>query len=154
MDEAEIAALHAHDVFEMAEKGDAVAAAELWRLIAAGKVPERVALAWLMNVATQVEIKVLDADLLPNRRADAALKAIGLEGRLTDPNRKLVEYITDLAEFGWTPESEGMSRAQMAECFRSLLPSVFKGLSDEQAMKLLDRARKRVPRNPDDSGGV
>lgn len=154
MDEAEIEALHAHDVFELAEKGDAVAAAELWRLIGAGKVPERVALAWLMNVATQVEIKVLDADLPPNRRADAALKAIGLEGRLTDPNRELVEYIFDLENCGWTAESEGMTRAQMVECFRSLVPSAFDGLSDEQARRLLDRARKRVPRNPDDSGGV
>lgn len=65
-----------------AMRGDATAAAELWRAIAEGRADEATTIAWAREVAGQVVAKVLDSDLPANRRAEKARQAIGLEGRV------------------------------------------------------------------------
>lgn len=88
-----------------AQAGDAVAAAELWRLIERGAVPDLIALAWLRDVARQVVAKVLDPDVPANRARERARAALGLEGR-ADGN-------LDLAR--WVAENPGTSAVELAQ---------------------------------------
>lgn len=88
-----------------ARAGDPTATAALWRAIEAGEVPDADALTWLSDVAHQVVVKVLDADIESNRRAEAALKAIGFEGKL-DPIRELREDVAAFDPDGIAPRAE------------------------------------------------
>lgn len=79
------------------QRGDATAAATLWRSIASGLASDEIVLLWAREVAQQVVAKVLDSNEPANRRAEKARIALGLEGPI-DKNpelRQLVEEVGD-----------------------------------------------------------
>ena len=90
-----------------AMRGDATAAAGLWRAIAEGRADDATTLAWVREVAGQVVAKVLDSDLPANRRAEKARQALGLEGRV-DTRAGALEEILQL------PVAKGMSAGELA----------------------------------------
>lgn len=79
----------------LAKKGDATAAAELWKAIADGRADDAVAADWARDVAMMVVSKVLNPGSYANRRAEKARAALGLEGRL-DENAELRAIALDL----------------------------------------------------------
>jgi hypothetical protein len=118
--------------------GDATAAAEMWRAIARGGASPIDTQLWAHFVAGQVVDKVIDADLdSANRRAEAALKAIGFYGRI-DRDRQLR---ADLALFEGS-EIAKLSRAEIAKTIQ-LVSNDLDGLTLENAIKKIDRVRKK-----------
>jgi len=121
------------ELLRAAEAGDNVAAARLWILIARGRCDEGVTLAWARNVAQHIEAKVLEADLQANRRPDAALKAIGLEGRMDWLGAVLTEYGED-----WTPSA----LAEVLPLVEELGP--YEGKDPKQLERAIRHKRKRT----------
>ena len=118
--------------------GDATAAADMWQAIARGTAAPTDALLWARFVAGQVVEKVIDAELdSANRRAEAALKAIGFYGRI-DKDRQLR---ADLALLAGT-EAASLSRADIAKTIQ-LVSHDLDGLTLKKAMKKIDRVRKK-----------
>lgn len=118
--------------------GDATATADMWRAIARGSAAPADALLWVRFVAGQVVEKVIEGNLdSANRRAEAALKAIGFYGRI-DRDRQLR---ADLALFEG-PETAKFSRAEIAKTIQ-LVSSDLDGLTLENAIKKIDRVRKK-----------
>lgn len=75
---------------------DATAAATLWAYISRGEVSDAVALAWVRHVATRVVTDVVcSKEARKARRADAALKAVGLFGRV-NRTRWLEEFAVSI----------------------------------------------------------
>jgi hypothetical protein len=91
-----------------AMRGDATAAAELWRAIAEGRADEATTLAWAREVAGQVVAKVLDSDLPANRRAEKARQALGLEGRVDAQASALEELLR-------MPVTQDMTAGELAK---------------------------------------
>lgn len=72
--------------------GDAIATAELWRAIDAGKVDDATTVIWARSVAQQVVAKILTCDAPANRRAEKRKSVLGFEGRIDrDRDRELRE---------------------------------------------------------------
>lgn len=116
-------------------RGDTSAAADVWRAIAEGRASPAESMLWVQHIAKRVTEKVIEADLeSANRRAEAALKAIGFYGRI-DKDRQLRE---ELASFDW----ENMSRADIVETLRLIGPEL-EGVPTEKAVKKIDRLRKK-----------
>lgn len=70
-------------LLEKAMSNDATSAAILWAYISRGEVADSVALAWLRHVAPRIVTDVVNCqEEHSSRRADAALKAVGLSGRI------------------------------------------------------------------------
>lgn len=112
--------------------GDTTAAAEMWRRIAASQADDTEALAWARHVAARVTSEVINADIdSSNRRAEAALKAIGFCGRI-DKNRQLR---TDLEHI------KGLPRSETVEVLR--LVGYFDDVPTQAAAKKVDRLRDK-----------
>jgi len=125
------------ELLARARAGNAAAAADLWLLIASGKAPQDVALAWLADVAGQVAAKVLNPATPCNRRPNAALKAIGIEGRLSDRLSVLRQDLETFDQF----DGPARSRTEVAEVMQLLGHLPDKPL--RTAAKTIDRLRKR-----------
>lgn len=99
------------ELLARAQAGDAAAAAELWRAIAAGQVDDAITAAWARDVAAQVVAKVLNPDLPGNRRAEKARAALGLEGR-AESNPDLRRLALEIA-----PDMTPAELAELADLF-------------------------------------
>lgn len=93
------------DLLKKAIRGDASAAALLWRGIADKTVSDADALIWVRSIAPDVVSDVLDSTDEANRRSENARGAIGLNGRI-DPHYKFRESI---------PMYDGMPAKKAAE---------------------------------------
>lgn len=70
-------------LFNEATTGDATSAANIWKKIASGHASDELTLAWARHVAASVVEKVIEnREDNANRRAEKALPAIGLAGRI------------------------------------------------------------------------
>ena len=68
--------------YDLLHKGDTSEAARIWSEIADGTASVPDTLMWAKHVATKVVKQVVSADTFANRRAEAALKAIGFSGQI------------------------------------------------------------------------
>ncbi len=128
-----------HKTLDGAIGGDATAAAEMWRAIADGRASPAEAATWAQYVAKRVVGKVIDADLVSsNRRADAALKAIGFYGPI-DRDRHLRE---DLASIQNDEVLRARPRVEKLEVLR-LLTDELDGVPTKNALKKIDRLLKK-----------
>jgi len=119
--------------------GDSTAAADLWRLIAAGEASADDVLAWARDVARQVQAKILDADIEANRRPDAALKAIGLEGRI-DKHRRVRDVLDVLEQFeDLEVPGRQLTRRQLVEIVKA--NGMLEDVPDANVKKVIDRIR-------------